>query len=65
VRSVHLNAISKAICENASVSSEKYSPRRRRMMTPMTVASTAEKAIAKTMAAISLFRNLSIDTAVA
>jgi hypothetical protein len=32
VTSVHLNAISKAICENASVSSEKYRPRRRRMI---------------------------------
>ena len=46
VTSVHLKAISKAICENASVSSEKYRPRRRRMISAIAAASSSENTTA-------------------
>ena len=54
VTSVHLNAISNAICEKASVSKEKYRPRRRRMISAITAASSSEKITATTSASISL-----------
>ena len=65
VRSVHLNAISKAICEKASVSSEKYRPRRRRMISAIAVARTRENRMAKTNASASLLRKLRIEIATA
>ena len=65
VTSVHLKAISKAICENASVSNEKYRPRRRRMISAIAVASTSENSTAKTSASISLPRKPRIEIATA
>ena len=63
--SVHLNATSKAICEKASVSSEKYRPRRRSMINAMTAASSSENSTAKTSASISLPRNARMEIATA
>ena len=65
VTSVHLNAISKAIWENASVSNEKYNPRRRRMISAMIAASTSENTTENTSATISLPTKRSIAIATA
>ena len=54
VTSVQRNAISQAICEKASVSSEKYRPLRRRMIRPITRASTPANNIEAISAKISL-----------
>ncbi|MDR8804671.1 hypothetical protein FEP89_05428 [Burkholderia multivorans] len=63
VTSVHLNAISNAICEQASVSSEKYSPRRRNTIAPISAASTVVTITLAASASTSLPSTCSSDTA--
>ena len=65
VTSVHLYAISNAICENASVSNEKYKPRRRRMISAITAASTTENATQNNSATISFGAPRSMTNAAA
>ncbi len=54
VTDVHLKAISKAIWEQASVSSEKYNPRRRRITAPIAKPRNIENVVAITRPVISL-----------